>query len=297
MKPEAYVSGLARTLMLGPGRLWAMLSAYFDESGTHDDSKVFVVAGLIAPVEKWERLSESWTKTLRREGLEHFHMVDCCHGVGLFEGWDAIRRRQLFEKLVRLIVRDVPFRTWTAIAMDDYFSLYPESDRKKAAERLYTICAPACASRIRYLLDGREDVDVIPYVFEQGGRGGPRAAGMFRTLIDSGASLIYGMGALAVDDRRRMPPLQAADIHAYEVYKYFSDQLQRTGRPTRKSFQALMSIKEAGNGGHLFNRERLNKFFDRLERLEEGENALDIPVDPLNNERAVTITPRSSGES
>ena len=94
------------------------------------------------------------------------------------------------------------------------------------------------------------------------------------------------MGALSVDDRRKVPALQAADLHAYEVHKYFSDQLNNSGRGVRKSFSSLMEIKEAGGGGYLFNRDRLQEVFALLDT---GQNALPIAVDQLNNKERVSF--------
>jgi len=39
-----------------------MFSVYFDESGTHSGSPVFVVAGLLSPDQQWEKLTKSWKK-------------------------------------------------------------------------------------------------------------------------------------------------------------------------------------------------------------------------------------------
>ena len=40
----------------------AMIVAYFDESGTHHQSKVISISGLVGTVDEWNRLEIPWKK-------------------------------------------------------------------------------------------------------------------------------------------------------------------------------------------------------------------------------------------
>jgi|ERR1035437_915833 hypothetical protein len=70
-----------------------MLTAYFDDSGTHTKSKIVMVAGISGTEGRLAGLEHSWRKHLERplEGtkprLKRFHMVDCQGSRGEFEGW------------------------------------------------------------------------------------------------------------------------------------------------------------------------------------------------------------------
>jgi hypothetical protein len=53
-----------------------MLQAFVDESGSHDGSRHYVMAGHISTVDEWGQFDEEWVGVLRGYGLNVFHMVD-----------------------------------------------------------------------------------------------------------------------------------------------------------------------------------------------------------------------------
>jgi hypothetical protein len=57
-----------------------MLSAYFDESGTHGGSAAVAIAGYMATCEAWVEFEARWLAILSSFGLENFHMTDFVRG-------------------------------------------------------------------------------------------------------------------------------------------------------------------------------------------------------------------------
>jgi hypothetical protein len=55
----------------------SMLCAYFDDTGTHDDSPLTAVAGLVGEVAAWTSLEGRCKTVLRDYGLTVFHAEDC----------------------------------------------------------------------------------------------------------------------------------------------------------------------------------------------------------------------------
>lgn len=78
----------------------AVLTAYFDESGIHEGSKVFALAGYLAPQEMWTRLERQWNRTLEEYEISFFHMTDCENGFAQFEGWPKAKRQELVKELI-----------------------------------------------------------------------------------------------------------------------------------------------------------------------------------------------------
>lgn len=270
-----------------------MLSAYLDESGTHlDGSPIVVVAGLVAPPRQWERLTAEWQKILDSEGLADFHMKDCAHLKNEFapeKGWTRERTGKLMRRLIPLIRRRVHYRTWTALVMSDYRSMVPRDVEEKLP---YGLAALGCCSRLRML--GIEKDILIPCVFDQGGHENELVFRAFRDVARRGQSSYYRIGMLSQGKRSKCPPLQAADLHAYEVRKYFADQANRTGRRLRTSLKELMPIPEAGGGGYLMIGEKIRLLLGTIYvrgKDYAGDEPIPIPIDHLNLQRQVRLIP------
>ena len=82
-----------------------VLSAYFDESGTHGGANVLVVAGYLFEDKQAARFSRDWGKFLKSEGIAFAHMSELANGAGHYEGMSKPNRvkhgRALIENIKR----------------------------------------------------------------------------------------------------------------------------------------------------------------------------------------------------
>lgn len=261
-----------------------MLSAYLDESGTHKGSRICAMGCLVASPAQWERLSRAWLKVLDAVGVPDFHATDCANGAQAFKGWEPKDRDKLFIRLANLTVRMTAFRVWTAVVMEDYHRFF--SDLKERFP--YSLCALGCAARLRHIAVRRGSGFVIPYVFDQGPKG-KRAFATFDRMSSKDKAHYFRMGALTKADRLQMVPLQVADLHAYEVYRYFSDQMTHGRRTMREPFRQLLRISDGG--GYLLTGPKLD-FMTREVLRQRRENVLEeinIPLDHLNRNEVVVM--------
>src|SRR5207302_10270039 len=86
-----------------------MLTAYFDDSGTHDDSAFVLLGGLYGTDEQWEAFDIAWRAKLAaavpdKPSLRRFHMFDCQHGDGEFVGYSKPERDALIHDLRNIII-------------------------------------------------------------------------------------------------------------------------------------------------------------------------------------------------
>lgn len=265
------------------------LSAYFDESGTDRRSSVAVVAGLIAPPRQWERLTVEWQRILDDEELPDFHMKHyiACQGHFLDkEHWTKERKDRLMRRLVSLMVRRVTHRCWAALVMDDFRRIVKEDKTKLAP---HAAVAMSCTSALLTLALERDLY--IPYVFDQG----VENERVFRGFEKLQQRKQFRIGLLSKGDRKKCLPLQAADLHAYEVRKYFADQAAGTPR-LRKSFKELLRIPEAGVGGCLITGKKFKSLLGTvfLWRDDQEFSSPEMLPDELNSKRRVVLIPSTS---
>jgi len=103
------IEDVVSALLLGPDDLMLIVKPdpprlYCDRSG---QPPYTAVAGAIATVSKWRSFDEQWTRALKDEGLEYFHMSDFAQSVGQFAvGWknNEKRRRAFLLRLAKIMV-------------------------------------------------------------------------------------------------------------------------------------------------------------------------------------------------
>ena len=87
-----------------------MLRAYFDDSGTHADSRVVVTGGLIGTDEQWDRFNEEWAALLKQPvlgttSLSMFHLSACNARVKEFSGYSDAEQDAVTHDFREIIIR------------------------------------------------------------------------------------------------------------------------------------------------------------------------------------------------
>jgi len=237
--------------------LMANLWSYCDESGNHEQAAHTVVAAYFADGPTWDAFGEAWYGALAEEGLPCFHMTDC-EG-----GWDDFshlrhpscrtERDRLQHKFISLInsfglqgcVAGVCRRGFEANIADLQYHL---GDKKYAFPYLY--CFQECVSSVCALASDYPPHERVGFMFDRIPEFQGRANEMHSMLLDYEEWPHNSrLGAIAFDDKSRNPGLQAADILAYEAYKYLSDTRFGT-KPKRWQMDLLQSANRLNDTYH-----------------------------------------------
>jgi hypothetical protein len=88
-----------------------MLTAYFDDSGTHSGANVTLLAGLIGNAHQWDHFNGLWKQALEaplqgaKPSVRHFHMFDCFGSRKEFKGWSRSEADDFAHQLVNVIFK------------------------------------------------------------------------------------------------------------------------------------------------------------------------------------------------
>jgi Protein of unknown function (DUF3800) len=88
-----------------------VFKAYFDDSCSSEESKIFVLAGCVQSYKIWSHFSLAWEAALAQPpSIRHFHMREARGLVGEFARWKAEDRDDKIRLLASVIEN---FRPWT----------------------------------------------------------------------------------------------------------------------------------------------------------------------------------------
>jgi hypothetical protein len=101
-------------------RLFLMLAAYVDDSGSEGSGPVFVLAGYVSDTNRWKRFSDQWQMAL--DIPPRLEIVKIQHAFRPEEGWARLNKTQIDERLKRfasIIHKHVDFGVVVFSSWDD----------------------------------------------------------------------------------------------------------------------------------------------------------------------------------
>jgi Protein of unknown function (DUF3800) len=235
-----------------------MLTAYFDDSGTHGTSDVVVLGGLLGNQYKWQSFSEAWAEKLRdpspgKPPLTRFHMADCQAGLGEFAGWGRTATDFLVHELGTIILKHMLWGYGCAVsrkAWDEFVT----GDLRRALGDSEGFCARNCYVQSVEICRTKAWQSELAFVFDDRPHRyveNKRIFDVFKQFSqdnDKSPSL----ASLTFVPSLKFPPLQAADMVAWEMYQqalainngsvgpndqYIRKQFDRIARGRRFRFQ------------------------------------------------------------
>jgi hypothetical protein len=177
-----------------------------------------------------------------------------------FRGWEKCRRERLLAKLFPIIRKRAWLGVASAVSMDDYNRLIPPGGLRNHVGSAYTLCVQGalwCAGKWAQRT-GR--LDEISYVLDSGHRNGEEAREAHeKTRSNERTVTEYRVGQLAFDTDDRAVALQAADLVAYETWKYLTNKSEQPDREVRYPFEQLLKLPYENR---LFDRQPLEEMRD-----------------------------------
>ena len=207
------------------------LTAYLDEAGTHDGTRLTVMAGWVADAGRWNNFEAQWTGLLQRNGISHVHGTDLYSGKGPFKGWPRARRAALAAEIAELCTRATLFGLVAILDNAQYDRLYigdnAEMRKKRSAlDSKYGVCFRVVISLIPRLIEraNLSNGSALAVVIESGHQNVGAAPEIFRAFNELADEPIRSLlKSVTVAGKRNSAGLQAADMLAYPAWRGETD--------------------------------------------------------------------------
>ncbi len=252
------------------------LVAYFDESGTHEDSDHVAVAGFIGFASAWVDFCARWQLALNDFGLSYFHMTDFANRVKPYDTWLEETRRSRLSRLLNIIDANVIGSVGFSVPKKSFESICSPK-AKEICGGAYGLAAIACFLDLGNIFAYMPPSDEVTYVFERGSKGAEQIRKVFQSNRElSEQRKKYRLGSLRFEDKRDYLPLQAADILAYEIYK--ESQRMPGKKQSRYPLQIMAELPHNGRyGWGRLDDNEIQKFAGILSYRAEQEDKGELP--------------------
>jgi hypothetical protein len=206
-----------------------MLKAYFDDSGTHAESTVTVVGGLVGTEAQWMEFRQQWAEKLERPlpgkpRLKMFHLSACKAGTGEFVGYSVAERDAITHDFRQIIIAANLIGTASAVDRRAWDELVVGPLRAELGDALSPCSENAVSETIR-IAGPHPDGDKIAIILDQG-IDNPR----LRLVAECTTRLLAThawVRSITFDSVANTLPLQGADMMATEAYWHGVDWIQR----------------------------------------------------------------------
>lgn len=207
-----------------PERIFVILTAYLDESGTHDGSSVTVMAGMLANARQWEAFEKDFRRIKARHHFKIFHTKKFKKKDGDFKGWTDGQCLALMADLAPLTA--TAFTEGVSVKLDnaDYETEFRagEKPRRMRLDSRYGFCFRNCLTF--FAIEGlkrvhRGQYPKLHFVLESGHKNAGDALRIFNEVkAELEADGCNMLGDLLFADKDKCDPLMMADFLAHMAY-------------------------------------------------------------------------------
>ena len=223
---ERHLWGIPRSKR---GQRWIVplldLRAAVDDSGSHEPSPYYAIAGFISMKESWDDFADRWLEEVL-EGtppLSYFKRHEAFVGEKQFAGWAAPQISERITKCVELINSHVMVRVSRALLRKDYESHFRGTLPKEVDDPYFILFFSLIYGVMLYQKQYGWNTQV-DFVFDEQGAIGKRSRDWYPVFCEMAALMkdYLPPEPLFLDDKYFFP-LQAADLYAWNVHRQLVD--------------------------------------------------------------------------
>jgi Protein of unknown function (DUF3800) len=218
-----------------------MLWAYFDETGTHDQSEMVMIGGLVSAADDWQSLENDWQRLLSNLEIAYFHASECNAGDGIFASLPREFRYDLARNLAKIIASHVVGTVQANIFREDWMAQKDGLERHFSDP--YHFCFESCMHRLSTWSKQHANGERVALVFALQNERPSRAYQLYSAYTME-PMWREQLGNLTFSRASECPALQAADLFAYEFFRYAIDKWKRPETKARDPMQILIDAEK-----------------------------------------------------
>ncbi len=190
------------------------MRGYFDESGTHDQSRVTTIAGWVANAAMWRKCLIKWQAALESKKINAFHGNRFDHFTRVSK-WSSDEYSDFVETLTDILAKYTSFGVSGSVLTSAYDNL-PEWVRQRIGGR-YHFCFHVVMHQLIMRLDSIIAPDALTLYFEHKDHIVGKTRADFK--VYSAQDYHNQLDGLFFGTKERVPLLQTADFLVYEMNK------------------------------------------------------------------------------
>ena len=209
-----------------------MLQAFIDDSGNDGKSPIFVLAGYLSSVEKWEAFTADWERVLKPESgkqLEVLKMADVFRNRirgSRYYGWDNDERDERLKSFVKVINRHAMHGIISVVPIEPYSRLFKGKFSTLPLDRPYFLSFFGVMVQLFKINHHLKLGDKVDFIFDtQDSENIPRLMEEYDRFISIAPPEVKAMSSGYPGFKRDedVTPLQAADMLAWHARRYHFD--------------------------------------------------------------------------
>ncbi len=217
------------------------IGLYADES--ESTGKVFTLAGLMAAPSGWDSFVPKWRQMLCETGpypVDAFHAADVEAAKAPFDGWPLEDRQRLVDNAIGLLADTKLCANLFAVSctfvLEDFNALSPKILGNVA--QTYELCYRVLLHKVlaTWVFNGYD------FVFDEKEKVKGRVERHFyasKSILDKDPKYAGKLNDVVFRDDRKVIPLQAADLLAYEIRRHVWTRIERGEVPMRSAYQRI----------------------------------------------------------
>jgi hypothetical protein len=216
---------------MGKEEIIAMFRAFFDESGTHKESPVMVIAGYVSKLNRLAEFEREWKEVLGEYNIKVFHMTDFLSSKHKdFRSFDDVTKERILTRLLEIIEGHIEQALIISLNLSDYDEVINTDWYKEKCGRPYSILVFGALLEIAGWAEMHSYKGGIDYVFERGARHSGEIYEQIRKVQKNARFKEFlHLGSFSFGGKEDMP-LQAADILAHQSWCFLRQPSELKGR-------------------------------------------------------------------